>query len=246
MTLADKIRQYVETNPGATNQQIAKALGITTPNAGGNTNYMAVRAAKPTLDRREVRRTISNKPVYGYWPIATKQEDVPEVKHPSPEKRVMKKPSSTLEQLVDQLASQLVMQVVSKVKVRLTSELEAMIPASLPTPPDLAPLIQRLSAPQDVHSEKIRLPRVGVVGLMPVQAGELTTEFSDALDLRFATADRTSDLAALKGCDVIFLHTRHMSHAADQYLRTFGVELRRVTGGVSKLKDELTAFFVKG
>lgn len=247
MTKAEQIREYIAANPGVTNRQIAFAFGLTVGNIGGITNYMAVRAAKPTLERREVGRTITNQPIYAYWPVAVKQEVTPKAKDSFVEKRVSeKKKPSTIEQLVDQIAAQLAQQVVSKVKVRLTRELEALIPAVTPAEPDLAPLIQRLSAPQVVQCEKARLPRVGVVGLLPVQAGELTNEFADALDLRFATADRTADLAALKGCDVIFLHTRHLSHAADQYLKTFGVELRRVTGGVSKLKDELTAYFVKG
>jgi hypothetical protein len=137
--------------------------------------------------------------------------------------------------------------VVNKVKTRLARELEALLPPPKPDQePDIAPLIARLNAPVQVEAEVQRMPRVGVVGLLPVQAGELTSEFADALDLRFANTDKTANLAALKGCDVIFLHTRHMSHAADQYLKTLGVELRRVTGGVSKLRDELTNYFVKG
>jgi hypothetical protein len=248
MTLAEQIRQYLAENPGVTNTHLAEVFGVNRNNVAAITNYAAVRAITPTMERREIGRTITKQPIYGYWVVGDKTAPKAKQEAPFVEERVpsTKKPS-TLDQLVDQIAAQLAKQVVNKVKTRLARELEAMLPAPQhDQEPDIAPLIERLSLPAHVDVGVKRLPRVGIVGLMPVQAGELTSEFADALDLRFANTDKTANLAALKGCDVIFLHTRHMSHAADQYLKTLGVELRRVTGGVSKMRDELTNYFVKG
>ena len=88
-------------------------------------------------------------------------------------------------------------------------------------------------------------PRVGIVGLLPIQAGTITSAWGDKLDMHFWNdGDDKGKLKAMaESCEVVFLHTRHAGHKTDQLLNSFGAELRRVTGGTTNMQLTISAYF---
>ena len=243
MKFADQVRQFVAEHPGCTNAEIAKALNTTSKQVASFTSFMSIKAATPTLRRESIKMSITNTPTFGFW-LSTDQAPSQE----KPLERAVQSPQSkksTLDTLVDQLASQLVSQLVGKVKSRLVKELERLIPTpQVEDTVDVKPLLDRLALPAPTVEKKDRLPRVGVVGLMPQQAGELSREFGEVMDLRFVSHE-VHEMKSLKNCDVIFLHVKHMKHAHSQYLATFGVPMHNVNGGVSAMRQALLSHYAE-
>ena len=45
-------------------------------------------------------------------------------------------------------------------------------------------------------------------------------------------------------CDVIFLHTRHISHATDNYLQACNAKIIRVVGSTSAMVERIQQYFI--
>jgi hypothetical protein len=250
LTKADQIRAVIQLHPNITNRRIAELVpGVSQPYAATQTGLMHKRGE---VNRTVVAKQATGRPVFGYTyalmappPVAVPVPKVAaETKYEELELPTTK--SKGLDALVEDIAAQLAKVLVRKVKSKLTRELEKMIPA-LPSPEsmDTEAVIEVLSAEKPKLDPDKRKPVVGVVGLLPVQAGEISAEFADVLDLRFAEGGQTNVLKSMATqCDVVFIHTRHMSHSDEKLLLSRGANIRRVTGGVSNLKDAMTTYFV--
>jgi Rha family phage regulatory protein len=90
------------------------------------------------------------------------------------------------------------------------------------------------------------LPRIGVVGLLPAQCNEITTEFGECFDISYWCDGPRNLLKSIAfRCEAVFLHTQHASYKTGNILRSAGARLIRVTGGLSSMKDALTDYYVK-
>lgn len=90
----------------------------------------------------------------------------------------------------------------------------------------------------------VRLPKIGIAGLIPSQAGEITKTFGGTADFTFWDAE--SNLSMLKPmatCDVVFIHTNHIPHTAISKLKTHGANTVNVGGGVNAMKTAIRNFF---
>lgn len=90
-----------------------------------------------------------------------------------------------------------------------------------------------------------RLKRILVLGLIPNQIQEVTSEFKDALDLRFWRTDQSSNLlkSLCKQVDNTVVMTDFIGHAHETIIKNADVPFIRQTGGISKLKDTLTTIY---
>lgn len=93
---------------------------------------------------------------------------------------------------------------------------------------------------------KVRKPKLLVVGLLPAQAGMVSSEFYDAFDLRFvetnANLQQLRDSA--RGVDRVLLFTGKVSHSNQEAIRSVGAPIEYVSGGMTSLRDKLTTLFV--
>ena len=246
MNKARAIRDYVAAHPGCTNNEIAKAIGVSSPYAATHTGLAF---NKGLITRIEGGRGITGRPWYKHYPKADVviESVSKKLEHVSKPKEPAKKKNSAIDSMVDELASSIAKQLANRIRDKLTRELESLAPTQTPTV-DTAPLLAQLAAPlvSQPATHVKTLPKVGVVGLLPTQAGAISAEFAGCIDLVFWNDgdDRGTLKAMARNCDVVFLHTRHAGHATDQYLTTNGAELRRITGGVSNMKEALTSYFV--
>lgn len=144
-----------------------------------------------------------------------------------------------LSSFADQLATTLVDRVVDKLKASIETKLREAVPQALPTLPK-----------RDEALKPAPLMKVCITHLLPQQAGMLAQEFGQAFDLRFwndKTGDGVSTLKSLGvTCDYVLHHTDHASHATDGILKSIGARVIRVSGGMTRLRDELTRLYVEG
>lgn len=175
MTKTQQILDTIAAHPqGITNAAIAKATNIDASHVATVTGQK-FRAGK--LTREEAGATPSGVISYRYFPVASAP------KKAAPLAKVSKRQDS-FETLLDTLARSMADQVMARMRTHLVERLEqhqSYVPA-LPAPP---------KAPE-VTKEKVRLPRVGVTGLLPQQAGVIQTEFCETFDISFWN-DRQGD-----------------------------------------------------
>ena len=142
---------------------------------------------------------------------------------------------------LNMVVESLSIRITDQVMARVMEELERRV-AELPI--DYLQLSQRFKQGGSSTTTS-RLPIIGVVGLLPNQAGELTSEFHDCLDLRFWNDDGSPKLKALAHhCELVILHTRHSSHSTDEILKGEKANILRVTGGVTSIKRALEEYFI--
>lgn len=85
--------------------------------------------------------------------------------------------------------------------------------------------------------------RVVIVGLLNGQAQEIRAAFSKEINLRILGADEHARLrAALPGADAVVSMTKFVGHDVEHTVRGSGVQLVRVDGGMTKLREELRKF----
>lgn len=94
---------------------------------------------------------------------------------------------------------------------------------------------------------RLKLPRVCVTGLKPIEAGRLTQEFCETFDLQFWNNRQGDPLmslrAAANNCDAIFWHTKHSSHSSEPTAKGGKAEFIRVGGDLSMMRKALTKYY---
>ncbi len=94
---------------------------------------------------------------------------------------------------------------------------------------------------------RVRKPKVCIVGLLPQQAGIISSEFGIEFDLDFWKDGGSKNLRDLsKTCDYVLAMTNFISHDTISAIKATNGNLRYVSGGMSSLKDELTKLYVEG
>lgn len=97
---------------------------------------------------------------------------------------------------------------------------------------------------KEAKKPKKRKPKIGIVGLMPIQAGNVSSQFASYADFSFWNdGDDLRSLDAMANCDVVFLHTSHMSHKTQERLEAKRANLVPVGGGSSSMKAAMQKYF---
>ena len=244
MTKANQVRAALLAHPHSTNQQIADVTGFS---ASLVATYTWQFWKRGTVTRNEIRKTLTNAPVYSYAlhsNAAVHEDNVVQIKKtvekPAP---VVSSIDSILSDFAASFAKSLAGAIIDQLKPRLEQELRQALPAALPAP--------TVSPPKPPVQEVIvaRKRRIGVTGLLPQQAGTIQSEFCDTFDITFWNDRSGSSYSQLKamgiGCEAVFCHVEHASHKSESTLKSVGAKIVRVNGGVSAMRDALTRYYVE-
>ena len=245
----DDILAAIRKNDKATNTTLAAEFGCTPA-------YMATRTKqlfdKGYVTREIVGRTATGCDIYGYkahdlvTPTMNKRERLTTVRQRRDNGKTSQSAqsddiTSMIQNIGNALAKQIVAQVVLNLQPLLQRELAQVIPQQPVEIPqlDVKALISTQTAPK-----RERLSTVGIVGLLPQQAGLIATEFGEVFDLRFWNNESNSSLKSMGiACEVV-LCTKWCSHSTTETLASVGANWRKVTGGMNELRTTLTALYV--
>ena len=236
---------HILAHPGMTNPELATALDTEAKSMAAATSYLTSRGL---VTRKQVHRP-GLPPVYRYFPAAEGAEPAPRAKPkpapvappaaPAPEP----KPApliQSLDELVDALARGIVARVMSTVRTMLKSELSSFTAETeqLPLPDGILQF-----APEPPRK---RLKAVLVVGLLPAQAGAIVTEFRQCFDLRFWKDENLHRLQAMAAnADEVAVLIGKVSHKATESLKSMNCKFVPVHGGMTSLRDHLTALYAE-
>ena len=246
----DELLAAIRNTDKATNTALAAEFGCTTA-------YMATRTKqlfdKGYVTREIVGRTTTGTDIYGYkahngvTPTMNKRERLTTVRQRRDNGKTSQSAqsddiTSMIQNIGNALAKQIVAQVALNLQPLLQRELAQVIPQQPVEIPqlDVKALISTQTAPK-----RERLPTVGIVGLLPQQAGLIATEFGEVFDLRFWNNESNSSLKSMGiACEVV-LCTKWCSHSTTETLASVGANWRKVTGGMNELRTTLTALYVE-
>ena len=242
MSKAKVIHEYLQSHPDALVADIAKATGLVNSDIAAR---LCGLRDKGIAVSTEAGRSLSNRPILR-WSLTGKTFDKPKPREPKQKEYVSSPPNISLDALVESMAEGLVAALVQKVKAKLPAALAGVTPAAHLTLPAPAPAAVALPAPEPTPAPRTYKPVIGVVGLLPQQAGALQEKFGGSLDIRFWNdGDDKGRLRSIAdNCEAVFLHTRHAGHHTDQMLKTYSANLRRVTGGTSNMEVAIRGYFV--
>jgi hypothetical protein len=191
-----------------------------------------------------VDKTVSGVVVKGYSVgNGTKTRGRKPESSPKPQREETFALADTVQSLVESLAAQLAQQIAVKVSEKLPQAL-----AKVALPLETKPVAHvTLPPPAAVEAEPVpRKPVVLVVGLLPAQAGRIQQELGEYLDMRFWKDDNTDTLRQLaKMADVVFIHTRHVSHSQCALVsaHTPATRIKNVGGGVTSMLAAIREHF---
>lgn len=219
--------------------------------------YMATRTKqlfdKGYVTREIVGRTPTGTDIYGYkahdlvTPTMNKRERLTTVR-PRRDNGKTSQPiqsddiASMIQNIGNALAKQIVAQVALSLQPMLQRELAAVIPEQPVEIPklDVKALISTQTAPK-----RERLTKVGIVGLLPQNAGVISTEFHDKFDLKFWDGGSNSSLKSLGiSCEYV-LCTKWCGHKHVETLKSVGANTRFLPGGMEQLRETLVNLYLE-
>ena len=246
----DELLAAIRNTDKTTNATLAAEFGCTTASMATRTKQLF---DKGYVTREIVGRTATGSDIYGYkahngvTPTMNKRERLTTVRQRRDNGKTSQSAqsddiTSMIQNIGNALAEQIVAQVALNLQPLLQRELAKVIPQQPVEIPqlDVKALISTQTAPK-----RERLPTVGIVGLLPQQAGLIATEFGEVFDLRFWNNESNSSLKSMGiACEVV-LCTKWCSHSTTETLASVGANWRKVTGGMNELRTTLTALYVE-
>ena len=246
----DELLAAIRNTDKATNAALAAKFGCTTASMATRTKQLF---DKGYVTREIVGRTTTGSDIYGYkahngvTPTMNKRERLTTVRQRRDNGKTSQSAqsddiTSMIQNIGNTLAKQIVAQVALSLQPLLQRELAQVIPQQPVEIPqlDVKALISTQTAPK-----RERLSTVGIVGLLPQQAGLIATEFGEVFDLRFWNNESNSSLKSMGiACEVV-LCTKWCSHSTTETLASVGANWRKVTGGMNELRTTLTALYVE-
>ena len=246
----DELLAAIRNTDKATNAALATKFGCTTASMATRTKQLF---DKGYVTREIAGRTATGSDIYGYkahngvTPTMNKRERLTTVRQRRDNGKTSQSAqsddiTSMIQNIGNALAKQIVAQVALNLQPLLQRELAQVIPQQPVEIPqlDVKALISTQTAPK-----RERLPTVGIVGLLPQQAGLIATEFGEVFDLRFWNNESNSSLKSMGiACEVV-LCTKWCSHSTTETLASVGANWRKVTGGMNELRTTLTALYVE-
>jgi hypothetical protein len=96
-------------------------------------------------------------------------------------------------------------------------------------------------------TERAHKPKVLIAGLLPAQAGLISSEFGEVFDLRFYMTD--DNLKKLRnmlrgGVDHFMTFTSKIEHQAEHMATSLGYKIIRCSGGMTMLREKLEELFI--
>jgi len=247
----DDILATIRKNDKATNAALAAEFGCTPA-------YMATRT-KQLFDKGYVTREIAGRTatgcdIYGYkahngvTPTMNKRERLTTVRQRRDNGKTSQSAqsddiTSMIQSIGNALAKQIVAQVALNLQPLLQRELAQVIPQQPVEIPqlDVKALISTQTAPK-----RERLTKVGIVGLLPQNAGVISTEFHDKFDLKFWDGGSNSSLKSLGiSCEYV-LCTKWCGHKHVETLKSVGANTRFLPGGMESIRETLINMYVEG
>lgn len=227
-----RVREYVESrHDGVKARQIAEALGMDRNNVTSMLSQLKNRLY------RELDYT-SEPPSYIWFPkevAGSRCSPVPPtVDSPLVPAPARKTYSGLMDVAVEAAIGVLVSEFAEKLEQRLPLALEDK----------MREVVNRQSPKVQVAQPKKK--SVCVVGLLPVQAGMISTEFGDVFDFRFIEAsERNGHMkSSVASSDTTIVMAGFVSHATCELIKTQCDKPEYVHGGMTKLRDVLTGMYV--
>lgn len=247
LTKTESILRYIQQHPGCTNVMIAKDLALDATRVAALTGQMC----KPTAGggprlRREphsTQRAPGNQPVYVFFATsAAATEEVQERVHTRNAPRSATKTAvPALDGLIDNIARHIANRIVSGVGQHLAVKLSVILPEQPEQQFDLVQYLKEAIVPPAQKPEQVvRLPRVTIVGLLPQQAGLISSEFGQVYDLSFWKEEGIDRLKSLaKNSDHIITFSGKLPHLVENTIRSVNRDFKRVMGGMTELRRAL-------
>jgi hypothetical protein len=143
-----------------------------------------------------------------------------------------------IQNLSDAIAKQIAASVVVSLQASLTRELASVVPQQ-------APKQLTLNLGNLPPEPPVIKPRIGILGLLPQQVEVIEREFGDVFNINYWKEEGSSALKTIARSSEIVFVTRWCSHSATETLKSVGAKWRFVEGGLSELKNLLTALYVE-
>lgn len=157
-----------------------------------------------------------------------------------------------MEALVEQMTkvanqNTLIFKAVGDLRVELLARLDALHSAVDNPPvvvdnPQVAP-----KAPVSQPDKAPQLRVVGIVGLLGGQREMIKQEFGALFTLRFYESDDAKTKTfrdSVRGCEVVLAMKNFINHSVDRVVIQEGTKLELINGGVTSLRNRLTAMYV--
>lgn len=241
----NELLEFIRSNDGATNNQIAAQFNIAPAYAATRTKQLF----DAGYTRREVvGRTVTGSEIFGNHALQVgtsmlkkERKAVQKASTPKPVGERLENGgiSEMIQNLSDALAKQIAASVVVSLQASLTRELASVIPQHVPPVKQLTLNLANLPEPAVIK------PCLGIVGLLPAQVDVIEKEFGDVFELRYWKDEGVAALKALGRASEVVLVTKWCNHSATETLKSVGAKWRFVDGGLSELKTMLTALYVE-
>ena len=244
MTTRHQLIEFIKSNPGCKNVDIAKRFNLDTSGAATRTSQLhkggfVTRKGSTPNSRGSV--------VYSYYAHTntegkTKQERLHIVKPSIPKAHDKPIVGISLDTLVSDFvtsfAASIASSIVAQLKPRLEEELKKALPTALPSPV--------ISAPVEQYIAKQRLPRVGIVGISPPKRQQIEQEYGELFELVYWwSEDGDNKLKSMAtSCEIVFVMD-YVAHRHTQIMQARGGNLRKINGDIRVLIDELAKHYVE-
>lgn len=233
-----ELLDFLVDNTGATNNEVAAHFNCTSKYAATrtkqllDTGYTTREPAGRTLTGSQIFRNLAKKTV---TPAMPKKERL-KAEKPIGERLEIGGIGEMIQNLSDAIAKQIAASVVVSLQASLTRELASVVPQQAPKQLNLGNL------PPEPPVTK---PRIGILGLLPAQVEAIEREFGDVFDIYYWKEEGSATLKAIGRTSEIVFVTRWCAHSATETLKSVGAKWRFVEGGLSELKNLLTALYVE-
>ena len=238
-----ELLDFLVDNMGATNNEIAEHFNCTPGYAATrtkqlfNTGYATREPAGRTLTGSQILKHFAKKSV---TPAMPKKERLKAEKPVGERLEIggIGGIGEMIQNLSDAIAKQIAASVVVSLQASLTRELASVVPQQ-------APKQLTLNLGNLPPEPPVIKPRIGILGLLPAQVEVIEREFGDVFNLLYWKEEGSSTLKAIGRTSEIVFVTRWCSHGATETLKSVGAKWRFVEGGLSELKNLLTALYVE-
>lgn len=238
-----ELLDFLVDNTGATNNEVAAHFNCTSKYAATrtkqllDTGYTTREPAGRTLTGSQIFRNLAKKSV---TPTMPKKERL-KAEEPVGERLEIGGIGGIgemIQNLSDAIAKQIAASVVVSLQASLTRELASVVPQQ-------APKQLTLNLGNLPPEPPVIKPRIGILGLLPAQVEVIEREFGDVFNLLYWKEEGSSALKAIGRTSEIVFVTRWCAHSTTETLKSVGAKWRFVEGGLSELKNLLTALYVE-
>ncbi len=238
-----ELLDFLVDNMGATNNEVAEQFNCTL-------GYDATRTKQLFDDgyttREPTGRTLTGSQILKHFAKRSVTPTMPKKERLKAEKPVGERLEiggiggigEMIQNLSDAIAKQIAASVVVSLQASLTRELASVVPQQ-------APKQLTLNLGNLPPEPPVIKPRIGILGLLPAQVEVIEREFGDVFNLLYWKEEGSSALKAIGRTSEIVFVTRWCAHSATETLKSVGAKWRFVEGGLSELKNLLTALYVE-